>query len=390
MNCGEEMPSVSLLERMLEDFGTHEAQFIEAKEFAKSIFTRQIPEGTQVISTEESYYVDHGIDHIERVVSKLNALNAFLSNSLSRKEAFIILVATYYHDIGMFIGRRQNEDPEQARREHHRRSAEVIQMLNDRGHLHIPSEELSVIKKVIEAHRLIDLTELPESQSIEGTEIRTQLLGAMLRIADACDCDRSRAPRAIFDLFYEIIPENSREYWRAHFPVTDVRFKNTRASIIVSIRFEEGLKERIEQYRTGNLVKKKLEEELLSVGKVFRYHIISLARVEIQDFDSGRIVDFSSFPVYETVATVILCSNFERVDDFVEIINRFGTNVSNGIPLVIEFRPPEGPLFVDTGVHVSEEIDEVRSALQETLGEDLWGVKVEAFEKTTFRRGTVS
>lgn len=384
------MPSVSPLERMLEDFGTHKAQFIEAKEFAKNIFTRQIPEGIQIISTEESYYVDHGLDHIKRVISKLNDLNGFLSNQLNKKEVFIILIGTYYHDIGMFIGRRRNEDPEQARREHHRRSAEVIQMLNDRDYLHIPSEELSVIEKVIEAHRLIDLTQLPESQMIEGFEIRTQLLGAMLRIADASDCDRSRAPRAIFDLFYDFIPENSKEYWQRHFPVTDIRFEDTRASIVVTIHFGEGLKERIEQFRAGNLIKRKLEKELSSVQEVFRYHIISLVRVEIQDFDSGRMIDFSSFPVYETAATVTLCSDFERVDDFVEIVNPFSTDALNGIPLVIEFRPPEGPLFVDTGVYIGEELEEVKSVLQETLGDDLWGVKVEAFEKITVRRGAVS
>jgi len=385
------MSAVNTLVGMMTRYSSHESQFIEARELAKSIFTHQVPEGIQIISTETSYYVDHGINHVERVIVKIEALNGFLLAPLNRKEAFIILLAAYYHDMGMFIGRRQGEDPEQARNEHHTRSAEAIQMLNYRNFLHIPQEELEVIKKVIEAHRLTDLKELPESQWIEGFEIRTQLLGALLRIADSCDCDRSRASRAIFDLFYENIPDNSKEYWKMLFPVTDVRFEGRRTSIIVSINFAGNLKERIEKYRIGNLLKRKIDEELSSVEAVFRHNRVPLVRVEIEDFDSGRLIDFSSLPMYENIATVTLCSKFGRVDDLIDIVTHFISSTSDGIPLVIEFRPPEGPLFVDTEVHIcTGKIEEMKSALQERLGPDLWGLRGEVIEKITLRRGIVS
>lgn len=368
-------------------YSPYEAQFMEARDFARGIFAGQVPQALQVISTEQSYYVDHGINHVERVIDKLDTLTGFLSNVINRKEVFILLVAAYYHDIGMFLGRRESEDPEQTRREHHRRSAEVIQMLNDRDFLHIQPEELDIIKKVIEAHRAIDLQGFPESQRIAGDEIRTQLLGALLRIADSCDCDRSRAPRAIYDLFYEHIPERSRKFWEAHFPVTDVTFENSRASIVVSINFAGDLYERIEKHRMGSLLKRKLEEELHSVEAVFRHNTISLARVEIKDFGSGRFVNFS-FPPHGSVAIVAFCSDFEKVDDLIGIVSAFVSNALEGTLLVVELRPPEGPLFIDTEVYIDgNRLEEIKSTLQQKFGSDLWGVKGEVVEMMTIRRG---
>ena len=385
------MPSTNTLAGKLVGYGLHEAQFIEARELAKNILTGNVPAGIQAISTEKSYFVDHGIDHSERIIAKLNALNGFISDQINRKEAFIALVAAYYHDIGMFIGRRAGEDPEQTRREHHRRSAEAIQMLNDRGFLHIPQQELEVVKKVIEAHRLTDLNQLPIIQRIGGFAIRTRLLGALLRIADSCDCDGSRAPKAIYDLFYENIPENSREYWRMHFPVTDVTFEDTRASIVVSINFAGEPNEKIEKHRIGNLLKRKLENELQTVEEVFSYYIIPLVRVEIRDFGSGRLVDFSSLPAYENIATVTLRSNFERVAELVEIVTRFASRTSDGIPLVVEIRPPEGPLFINTELNIdSNRLEEMKSELEETLSSDLWRVSGEVVEKIPIRSGVVT
>jgi len=354
----------------------------------EDILKLQVPKGLQVLSTDQSYYDDHGADHIQRVISRLEALDKFLTYSINEREAFVLLVATYFHDIGMFVGRLKDEDPELTRREHHKRSAEVIQRLNDEHYLDIGLSELSIIKKVIEAHRVTDLQDLLESQRVEGTEIRTRLLGALLRLADACDCDRSRAPRAIFDLFYHHIPEGSRQYWEIHFPVTDVSFNATRASIVVSMDLNKDLKAKIEKHRMGNWLEKKLTDELESVGVVFRYNHIPIVRVEIQDFNLGKYVDFSSLPVHGDVITVTLRSGFEKVDQLVGVVTHFVSDTFDDIPLVIEIRPPEGPLYVDTKVRIDgKRLREMSSALQETLGPDLWHVSGEVVEKITIRRG---
>ena len=377
----------SLLARLTR-YGQYEEQFTRAKNLVEDILKLQVPKGLQVLSTDQSYYDDHGADHIQRVISRLEALDKFLTYSINEREAFVLLVATYFHDIGMFVGRLKDEDPELTRREHHKRSAEVIQRLNDEHYLDIGLSELSIIKKVIEAHRVTDLQDLLESQRVEGTEIRTRLLGALLRLADACDCDRSRAPRAIFDLFYHHIPEGSRQYWEIHFPVTDVSFNATRASIVVSMDLNKDLKAKIEKHRMGNWLEKKLTDELESVGVVFRYNHIPIVRVEIQDFNLGKYVDFSSLPVHGDVITVTLRSGFEKVDQLVGVVTHFVSDTFDDIPLVIEIRPPEGPLYVDTKVRIDgKRLREMSSALQETLGPDLWHVSGEVVEKITIRRG---
>jgi len=352
------------------------------------ILSNQIPIGLQAISTYEDYYTDHGIGHVQRVISKRESLDQFLCPPINQKEAFVLLVAVYFHDIGMFLGRRELEDPRQVRAEHHTRSAEIIQWLNDEHYLDIDDLELRIIKKIVEAHRVTDLQQLAENQRIEGTDIRTRLLGALLRIADSCDCDRSRAPKAIFDLFYEHIPPGSRQYWQVHFPVTDVSFNAGRASIVVSADLNTDLKQKIEKHRIGNLMKKELKYELESVVEVFRLNNIPLVRVEIQDFDQGEWVDFSSLPGYEDIITITLRSNFQKVDQLVNTIAEFASSTSNGIPLVIEIRPPEGPIYIDTGISIeSNRLEEISSRLREVLGPDLWLVSGNLVEKMTIRRG---
>lgn len=387
------MPSTNAIREKLRGYSPHERQFMEAEELANSIFTHRAPAAIQVISTSSTYYVDHGINHTQRVIAKLNDLNDLLRShdQMNQKEAFTILVSAYYHDMGLFIGRISGEEPRTTREEHHIRSAEIVQKLNDRGFLHIPHEELDSIKKVIQAHRVIDLTQLPTDQRITGLNIKTRLLGALLRIADACDCDRSRAPKSIFDLFYEDIPENSREHWRNLFHVTDVTFEVNRAAIVVSFNFSGNSVERIRKFRLGNLLKKKLEKELKSVEKVFFQYGIPLARVEIRDFGSGEFMDFSSMFTSENTVIVTLCSDFVRVDELVAIVNNFVSDTPDGVRLIVEFRPPEGPLFINTGLNIdSNRLDEMKLELEEALGPDLWRVSGEVVEKITIRSGVAT
>ncbi|MCJ7430173.1 HD domain-containing protein [Candidatus Bathyarchaeota archaeon] len=383
------MPPNGLIERLAEP-NPYETQFKVARDFAELVLRNAPPAAVQVIATEKGYFVDHGIDHVRRIIDKLNALTSLLADPINIAETFILAVAAYYHDISMLIGRQGNENPEQVREEHHIRSAEIVQMLNDEHHLNINTHELDIIKKVIKAHRQIALSDLPPSQRIVGFEIRTPLLGAFLRIADSCDCDRSRAPKAIFDLFYDYIPECSKEYWKAHFPVTDVTFERRRASIVVSIDFSGGIRERVEKYRISNLLKRKLESELKSVEEVFQNYNIPVVNVDIRDFDTHNLIELSSPPAFENAATVILCSKSEKIDDLVNVVTPLVSISLEAVPLVIEFRPVEGPLFADTGTRIDvNRLDFMQSQLKEMIGNDLRGFESQAFEKIIIRRGIV-
>jgi hypothetical protein len=364
-------------------------QFRVARDFANLIFHRTPPATVQIIATEQGYYVDHGIEHVTRIVDKLNALEGLLNSRLNVVESFILAVAAYYHDISMFIGRNNEDTPDRVRDQHHTRSAEIIQMLNDRHTLNIGTHELGIIKRVIEAHRQIDIATLPANQRIAGSSVRTQLLGAFIRIADACDCDSSRAPKVIFDLFYDQIPENSIEYWRAHFPVTDATFERLRAAIVLSIDFSGDIQERVEKYRSSNLLKRKLESELDGVEAIFQSYNIPIARVEIRDFNTSNIIDLQSPPAYENVATVFLSSRSERIGVLAQVATPLISNAGDATPLIVEFRPPEGPLFADTAVKIGKnQLDEFQSQLKTSLGDDFRGFEIHsAVEKTTIRRG---
>lgn len=379
------MPFTSLIESLGAP-NPYETKFGVAKGFAEQIFARTPPAGVQVIATDESYYVDHGIGHVSRIVSKLNSLCSFLTTPLNDAESFILAVAAYYHDISMFIGRRANEDPNQIREQHHLISAEVLQNLNESQHLNINQDELDLIKRVINAHRVIPLTDLPLTHNIESYTIRTRLLGAFMRIADACDCDRSRAPKAVFDLYYDYIPDKSKEYWVLHLAVTGVAVEGSRSSIVVSINFSGDIVDKIEKYRIGNKLKKKLENELKTVEDVFNYYSIPIVRVEIKDFGAGSLVDLASLPFQEDVVTITLNSESDKIEPLAEVVRQFISATPDALPLVVEFRPTEGPLFADTGVKIdSTRLNDMRLLLQQRLANDLWSLKGEVIEKITIQ-----
>ena len=128
-----------------------------------------------------------------------------------------------------------------------------------------------------------------------------------------------------------------------------------------------------------------------SVETVFRYYTIPLVRVEIKDFDTGNWIDLASLPTNENVAVITLCSYSEKIGDLVDAVTPFVSDTPDRIHLFIEFRPPEGPLFADTGLTIDgNRLDEVKLELQRNLGSDLWGIKGDVVEKITIRRGVIS
>ena len=46
----------------------------------------------------------------------------------------------------------------------------------------------------------------------------------LLRIGDATDLDKRRAPESIFKIYEKFIPQISKNHWKKHFPISAVRF----------------------------------------------------------------------------------------------------------------------------------------------------------------------
>jgi hypothetical protein len=66
------------------------SRFIVAKHFVESLMKQQLPEGLQIVATDKSYFTDHGIGHVERVIGKLEELSRLLRDPIKEKEAFLI------------------------------------------------------------------------------------------------------------------------------------------------------------------------------------------------------------------------------------------------------------------------------------------------------------
>lgn len=86
--------------------GTFNARYGALREYIKpkySFWQRQCP--------PESDMNDHGWDHIDRVLAKLDALlGPKPLESLSEREIFLAMASILYHDIGMLGGRRNHPE----------------------------------------------------------------------------------------------------------------------------------------------------------------------------------------------------------------------------------------------------------------------------------------
>ena len=362
--------SVSSLDKMLVSNSPCRTDYLVVKCFIEKLLKIQPPQNAQVISTEKAYYDDHGISHIERVILKLDKLHELIN--MNEREASLLLIAAYCHDLGMFCGRRKGESPDVTRTEHHLRSAQAFQDFNDKR-FHFDIARADPIKRIISAHRVIDLHDLPEEQRIEGNVIRTRLLGSFLRIADACDCDHSRTPEAIFDAYYSHIPEKSRKYWQKLLCVTSVDFDTQRSAIVVSITIDGSLTEKVATYRSGNIVRQNLLRELHSVTEVFRKYGVPLTTVNIMNFGSGKYIDPSYPPIYARYFLISLKAWSTRIDSLTKTLSSFVSN--DGFPLIIELRHPEGPLFFDSDIKLDgTKVGELTDSLRESLDDQFEGL----------------
>ena len=341
-----------------------------ARDFVTKILSIQLPGKMQALQTERDFYTDHGIPHIERVVRRLGDLNGLLTEQLTEHECFLLLVAAYCHDLGMFWGRRKGEDPSQTRALHHERSAEIVSNLASKKHIDLDQFELPIVDMIVKAHRILDLNASPlqDEQRIAGDRIRTRLLAALLRIADACDIDHSRTPEAVFNFFENIFPPLSKERWNRHRIVADVQFDTTRASMVVSVNLSGAFIETIEKVRISNIVRKELEKERGSVYETLLRNGICLARIEVKDYQKGTYVQLSELPILDNYVLVEIVSNCNSIQQLYTPVQHFLTRDAGPV-FIVEIAPPEGPLFIETRKNFKPvSLVEVEKVIRQNMG----------------------
>nr|MCR5852279.1 HD domain-containing protein [Methanophagales archaeon] len=182
----------------------------------------------------------------------------------------------WLHDIGMLMREGENiYNPEvcnRIRKEHHKRSAEYISKhwreigLSD-------ETEATIIQWICYAHSSkVNINEVPEEIPTAGENVRTRLLAALLRLADALDCREDRLPPEDYRRLPQIPQESLKEYWK-HEIVKKVEINRTRDRTRIYVEMLLKYKDHKEN-NVADKVKEKIKEELNSVRDVLeRYNL---------------------------------------------------------------------------------------------------------------------
>ena len=132
------------------------------------------------------YLTDHGPDHIRKLISRISDLLTAGEGSITAYEAYLLLCAAQFHDVGNIFGRSQHEE----------KSWEIME--NNRSSLPPDSIERRLIHEIAKAHGgdLKDkLSDMPRTDDVASQTVRPQLLAAILKFADELAEDSDRAAR---------------------------------------------------------------------------------------------------------------------------------------------------------------------------------------------------
>ena len=173
------------LEKTLEAWAT-EPDWVNYSQLKNHLITNVYPNIGEGVALEDGLLLtDHGANHIQTVIAKASDLLKALRDDarLSVYETQLLLTAILSHDIGNINGRRQ----------HAKRSADILSSLQTTGHDDI---EKRIISKIAVAHSGIDgldNSELKALERVKNNDVREKLLASILRLADELADDRTRS-----------------------------------------------------------------------------------------------------------------------------------------------------------------------------------------------------
>jgi len=195
------------------------------------------------------FFTDHGPAHcarVERILDQILFPPGFDWQDPrlfkpTPEEAMYLLSAAWVHDIGMVYGIFPGETLDgpvrwdEHRDDHERRSARFVRGFwkidcnwNDVERMQLG--ELCVFHR--HRHPLDSIVETVTGRT--GTPIRIRVLAALLRLADACHVDMSRAPSDMKNLFRSFgMPVRSTEHWGLASLVHEVGFEHATNTVWV-------------------------------------------------------------------------------------------------------------------------------------------------------------
>jgi hypothetical protein len=150
---------------------------------------------------EGGFLTDHGPEHVKTVIRRASALIVDPQGKLRPYEAYLLLMAIHFHDVGNIYGRKGHES----------RLAEITAEMGKL--LGEDSAEIRATQMIGRAHGGTingdkdTISHLPIMEAILGEQVHMQRLAALLRFADELSDDKYRAARVLLKL--KKIPKSS-------------------------------------------------------------------------------------------------------------------------------------------------------------------------------------
>ena len=238
------------------------------------------------------FYTEHGKRHcqaVERFLDQIiwkngdGVLDEKQDFIPSPEEAMYLLSAIWLHDIGMWYGILDNEQPEylkdaakviKLREIHEVRTSRYIQDKWTEPDCSWWPEEKDWLSNICVYHRghydMNGFQPVKESgRRIPDRKIRLGVLAALLRLADACHVDKRRAPQRVMGLYISLgMPEEARVHWERADLIKDVRFEHDDRMVVLKGHYPRtfyfGLGE-FDVQEVGEMICDNVRRELRSV-----------------------------------------------------------------------------------------------------------------------------
>lgn len=211
------------------------SRIAEAEHYASRLLPF-IPRGLPV-------YQSHGTLHSLAIIRVINRIIQSPDINLTLQETFLLFMAAWFHDIGYL-----HPVTIQNRGIHPIISVEMIQQDPVIRSL-IKGDELPILDTIIRYHDSdTDLTLIQETSS----SVRSSLLAALFRLADAVDIGGDRCPPEVFSLIKDGFDEHSRRHWQAHQNVRGIVITFPDITILVQDPDDQPFLRRIVPHLTGD------------------------------------------------------------------------------------------------------------------------------------------
>jgi hypothetical protein len=235
------------------------------------------------------FFNNHGTPHSNNVFNLMNELLDSWelkkgAKRLNEYEYFLLSVCSWCHDLGML--KQEGEDYEnldivkKVRKEHARRIIPFLEknylkmgLLND--------TEKAIVSQICLHHSSNEkIDNVVETQAIlldkKPISIRSKLLSALLRLADALDTDKNRLPREEHRN-HPLISEIQRDEYRKIEIVQEVVISIEEGSILIQVLLNKGDSDADKIFKE---VKEKLIVEFESVKPILLDHGINIKNIQ--------------------------------------------------------------------------------------------------------------